>query len=99
VGSDCGATELAGEITGNIGGMPPGTSQVRTLTFLRLDAAAIYSTAQVTANETDTNTLNDLDDAGLPSVQSIVEVLTLDHLGILLLALGLVAASLLCLRP
>jgi uncharacterized repeat protein (TIGR01451 family) len=99
VGSDCGAMELAGEITWNIGGMPPNTSQVCTLTFLRLDAAAIYNSAQVTGNETDNNTSNDLDGAELPSVQSIVEVPTLDYLGVALLALGLVAAALLRLRP
>jgi uncharacterized repeat protein (TIGR01451 family) len=94
VGSDCGATELGGMVTWEIGGMPPNSSQACTLAFLRLDAAAIYNTAQVSGNETDTNTSNDLDGAELPSVQSIVEIPTLDHLGVLLLALGLVAAAL-----
>jgi hypothetical protein len=39
-------------------------------------------------------TSNDIDGAELPSVQSIVEIPTLDHLGVALLALGLVAAAL-----
>jgi hypothetical protein len=88
--SDCGATEAGGMVTWNVGGM---------LTFLRLDAAAIYNTAQVTGNEADNNTSNDLDGAELPSVQSIVEIPSLDHLGIALLALGPVAAALFRLRP
>ena len=94
MGSDCDETELAGEVTWNIGGMPPNTSQACTLTFLRLDASAISNTSQMTGNETDTNTSNDLDGAELPSIQSIVEVPTLDHLGVVLLALGLMAAAL-----
>jgi hypothetical protein len=93
--SECGATEAGGMVTRNVGGMPPNTSKVCALTFLRLDAAAIDNTARVTGNEPDTS--NDLAGAEFPSVQSIVEIPTLDHLGVALMALGLVAAALL--RP
>ncbi len=99
VSSDCGAPEAGGMVAWNIGGMPPNTSQPCTLAFLPPRRGAIHNTAQVNGTEPDNNTSNDIDGAELPSVQSIVEVPTLDHLGVALLTRGLAAAALFRLRP
>jgi uncharacterized repeat protein (TIGR01451 family) len=99
VGSTCGATEGGGVVTWTIGTLPPSTTVSCTLTFQRLDSAAISNQATVDGNEVDSDPTDNVSTAQLGSVAGgTAAIPTLGEWAMVLFSLALAVVAVLRLR-
>ena len=98
VSNDCGASYAAPTLTWAIGNLAAAGSAVCNVTTTAAAAGVQVNTATVTANESDPLTTNNSDTITVNVLQSVLEIPTLDGIGLAALALLLAGAAFLSLR-
>jgi uncharacterized repeat protein (TIGR01451 family) len=98
VSNDCGASYIAPTLTWAIGNLPNAAITLCNVTVTVAAAGAFVNTATVTADQADPVTANNAASATVTALQSVLEIPTLDGIGLAALALLLAGFAFASLR-